>query len=441
MIDLWAQTSGTSGVFRPIEIRLQRANGEWMQAEVVANNLLDNPAINGIVVTTRDVTERRRSEEALRESESRLRESEAHYRAVVDDQTELVCRYRPDTTLTFVNRAFAEFYGRSLPKLLGSSLIDLYPPAEREAELERLRSFGPGREVQTQEDWEFAADGSVRWYQWTDRAFLDQDGHVVEFQSVGRDVTERRRATLLTAHQAEILEQVARGVPLAQTLQTIALTVEDQFPRFSCGILLLDDAGATLQVGAAAGLATDVTAAMDGLLVGPASCSAGTAAYRREPVYVSEISTDPLWVTHREIALAHGLHSCWSTPILASDGHTVLGTLDVYQREARLPEAEHEQIVSLLAHLASIAIERKAFEERLAHQSMHDPLTGLPNRILFLDRLGLAVARCRRTHAQVAVLFLDLDRFKNVNDSLGHDAGDELLIAVARRLEAILRPG
>ena len=106
-----------------------------------------------------------------------------------------------------------------------------------------------------------------------------------------------------------------------------------------------------------------------------------------------------------------------------------------------MPDAEHLQILSLLAHLGSIAIERKAFEERLAHQSMHDPLTGLPNRLLFLDRLSLAIARCRRMHREVAVLFIDLDRFKNVNDSVGHDAGDELLVAVARRFEAALRPG
>ena len=72
---------------------------------------------------------------------------------------------------------------------------------------------------------------------------------------------------------------------------------------------------------------------------------------------------------------------------------------------------------------------------------MHDPLTGLPNRLLFLDRLSLAIARCRRMHREVAVLFIDLDRFKNVNDSVGHDAGDELLVAVARRFEAALRPG
>ena len=85
---------------------------------------------------------------------------------------------------------------------------------------------------------------------------------------------------------------------------------------------------------------------------------------------------------------------------------------------------------------------RKAAEERLLHDAFHDPLTGLPNRALFMDRLGMAIAHAkRRLSYTFAVLFIDLDRFKNVNDSLGHSVGDELLIAVARRLESCLRPG
>ena len=85
---------------------------------------------------------------------------------------------------------------------------------------------------------------------------------------------------------------------------------------------------------------------------------------------------------------------------------------------------------------------RKLAEERLLHDALHDHLTGLPNRALFMDRLGMAIAHAkRRLSYTYAVLFIDLDRFKNVNDSLGHSVGDELLIAVARRLEACLRPG
>lgn len=85
--------------------------------------------------------------------------------------------------------------------------------------------------------------------------------------------------------------------------------------------------------------------------------------------------------------------------------------------------------------------EHKSYEAQLAHQAFHDPVTSLPNRALFLDRLERTVARVRRSTRTAAVLFLDLDRFKVVNDSLGHAIGDQLLIEVARRLEGCLRPG
>ena len=84
--------------------------------------------------------------------------------------------------------------------------------------------------------------------------------------------------------------------------------------------------------------------------------------------------------------------------------------------------------------------DRKVLEEQLEHQAFHDPLTGLPNRALFVDRLRHALARADRRREPLAVLFLDLDEFKNVNDGIGHEAGDELLVAVARILRANLRP-
>src|SRR4051794_11500394 len=95
----------------------------------------------------------------------------------------------------------------------------------------------------------------------------------------------------------------------------------------------------------------------------------------------------------------------------------------------------------VLARAVGLAVERKRVEERLAHQALHDDLTGLPNRALFLDRLGQALSRLGRHATSLAVLFMDLDRFKAVNDNLGHAAGDELLRAVGGRLHDVLRVG
>jgi diguanylate cyclase (GGDEF)-like protein/PAS domain S-box-containing protein len=440
LLELWNGAHRAPGRLRPLELRLQRNDGSWIYAEMTANNLLDDPAVNGIVVTARDVTERKRGEEALHASEHRLRESEARYRAVVDDQTELVCRYLPDATLTFANRAFSEFFGCNSDALAGVKLVDLRPASERRHVLEHLESFTDRDSVRTHVEREVSLDGSLRWYQWTDRAF-DRAGKIVEFQSVGHDITDQRRAAEFTAHQAEVLEQVARGVPLNQTLLTIAGALERHFPRFSCAIMLTDTETSTLRVGAAPSLAARFVHLVEGTPISVSAITCGAAAALGEPVYVADVVADDRWIEHRDIAHTHGIHACWSTPIVANDGAAVLGTLDVFVGEPRSPADEHRQVFALLAQLASIAIERKTFEDHLTHQSMHDPLTGLPNRLLFLDRLGQSIARCQRMKSSVGVVFLDLDRFKNINDSLGHDAGDELLIAVARKLESVIRPG
>ena len=94
-----------------------------------------------------------------------------------------------------------------------------------------------------------------------------------------------------------------------------------------------------------------------------------------------------------------------------------------------------------LARTLRHAVERKRMESELAHRALHDALTGLPNRALLADRLRLALSRLRRTHAAVAVLFLDLDGFKAINDALGHAAGDQFLVEVADRLRGVLRGG
>jgi diguanylate cyclase (GGDEF)-like protein len=103
-----------------------------------------------------------------------------------------------------------------------------------------------------------------------------------------------------------------------------------------------------------------------------------------------------------------------------------------------LPKADLDPVY--LRRSISYAIERKRSEVQLAHQALHDGLTQLPNRALFLDRLGVALDRLRRSGASVAVLFLDIDNFKQVNDSLGHAAGDRLLTGLADRMRAMLRP-
>ncbi len=117
------------------------------------------------------------------------------------------------------------------------------------------------------------------------------------------------------------------------------------------------------------------------------------------------------------------------------------GVLGVQDGTVREFSPQDVSFMQAIANVLANAMERRSSEERTRHEALHDPLTGLPNRNLFLDRLEHALAQASRHSAEVAVLFLDLDQFKLVNDGLGHAAGDELLAAVAPRLEQALRPG
>ena len=138
--------------------------------------------------------------------------------------------------------------------------------------------------------------------------------------------------------------------------------------------------------------------------------------------------------------LDNGLRAAWSVPIF-SGAHEVLGTFALYYREPRTPCPEDVALLEVASRLAAVAIEQRDLTDRLAHQAHHDALTGLPNRALFEDRLAMAVAHAHRQDRQLAVLFLDLDQFKIINDSLGHGLGDQLLQAVAERLQAAVREG
>ena len=362
------------------------------------------------------------------------------FRDIVNDQTEMVVRYLPDTTITFANPSFAAFYGYTPAGLVGKKLLDFFTEDRKAGELERLKTFGPDKTVAVQEDPEPRHDGEWRWYQWTDRALLDSDGSVMEFQSVGRDIHVRKMAEQRLQNQSQVLESVARGLPLHEVLTEIALMVEGQVPGSRCAVMFADTAE-RLVVAAAPSLPADFRRQVPEVPIVDGAGTCGTAAFRRETVVTECIADDPIWNGWAAMMESFGIRSAWSVPLVATDGETVLGTIAVYNGVVGRPDSPLIELVTSMARLAEIAIERTAVEEQLAHEAMHDPLTGLPNRALLIDRLSWALGRARRRPGHLAVLFLDVDGFKVVNDSLGHAVGDALLHRLADRLVATVRPG
>ena len=240
--------------------------------------------------------------------------------------------------------------------------------------------------------------------------------------------------------QSHLLEMIATNQPMDEVLASLIGLIESQAEGMIATISLLDDEGQTVRRGLAPSLDHSYGEALAGLRIGPKAGSCGTAMYRRRPVIVTDVLSDPLWEDYRPLAQQFGLRACWSTPILAASGK-VLGSFAMYYREVRSPSLAETRLLELATHIAGIAIERHETERRISYMARHDTLTGLPNRVLLEDRVAHALARASRNQQGVGVLFIDLDHFKHINDSLGHHFGDRLLLLASARLRACLRGG
>jgi diguanylate cyclase (GGDEF)-like protein/PAS domain S-box-containing protein len=264
------------------------------------------------------------------------------------------------------------------------------------------------------------------------------DGEVIGLIGISRDITERRRRENLRRHQAGLLEMIARNEPLENILEALVLLVEEEVPGITGSILLLDQEGLHLTHGASPNLPAAYNKLIDGIAIGPKVGSCGTAAWRGQPVIVSDTWSDPLWEDFRGLVTQFGLRSCWSTPVLTGQGN-VLATLALYSPVVREPTAAELELVAIATHIAGIAIERRRAEDRIHFMAHHDDLTGLPNRAFLKYHMAKILFQARRHNRKVTVAYIDLDNFKDINDSRGHAAGDELLKGLAARMVNCVR--
>ncbi len=197
----------------------------------------------------------------------------------------------------------------------------------------------------------------------------------------------------------DALKMILLGAPLNEVLTTITRLIEAHSTGMLCSIFLLDEDGLHLRYGVAASLPEAYRAATDRLCIGPNVGSCGTAAYLRQPVFVSDIASDPRWVKYRDVALQNGLRAAWSTPMMSHDGK-VLGTFCMYYREVRHPGPAEIQLIDYAGRIAGIAIERdrsqtaltRAFEQiEKSEAQLRHIVDAIPQTIAVLKRDGTAL--------------------------------------------------
>ena len=191
----------------------------------------------------------------------------------------------------------------------------------------------------------------------------DREGNPLRMTGTTLDISDRKQAELRVEMQNSILERIAKGEPLPNIFEILAIATEDQIEGGICSILLCNHEG-KLHLGAAPNLPDAYNQEIEGMSIGEKAGSCGTAAFRKEPVIVSDLATDPLWQDFKELALAHGLKSCWSFPAIASDG-SVLATFAVYHHDIHHPQRQELESIALAANIVKIAIERERATQAL----------------------------------------------------------------------------
>src|SRR5215211_2905505 len=399
-LNTFAKVLKRPGLHPPLEFRVPHKDGSWRYLEHVVNNLVDDPSVRGVVITSRDVTERKEMDRKLREAEQRYRTLIERVPAVVYIQ-ELGL---PGSAM-YMSPQIQTLTGYSSEECRDSDLRwrMVHPDDRERIRLEDERAGEPG-EIFTTEYRVVHRDGRIKWVRNEAVVVEDEVSGTRYWQGFMLDITERKRFE-------EALERLSRRHEM-----------------------VLESAGEGIF-----GLDLDGNATF----INPAAAS--ITRWEAEEL-VGRPQHEVLHHTKPD-GSPYPREQC---PIHAAleDGTTHSREDEVFWRKdgtsfpveyMSSPIRQDGEVVGAVVTFKDIT-ERKALEQQLHHQAFYDPLTGLPNRALFMERLEHALTRTRRGEGSVAVLLMDLDNFKLVNDSLGHEGGNELLAGVAQRLMACSRP-
>ncbi|WP_158773177.1 sensor domain-containing protein [Cobetia sp. L2A1] len=362
-------------------------------------------------------------------------------RLVVQHTTNGVCCYGMDGRIRWVNPAFELLMGYTATELVGRVPSEmLMGPESNPLVIARLREQRSRGEASDEELVHYHASGRSLRLRLHCIPLLAADGTPQGYLGLQTDVTQTHQVQALSQSQLTLLEAVAAGQPLEQTLMELCIAIEGAATQVLSSLLLLDEAGECIASGVSPQLPESFMSALRGVRIGEGVGTCGTSMWRRERVLTTSLATDSAWEGFRHHPAALGLEACLSMPILDSAGNS-MGSFAFYSESGDALDANHQSLLEVAVNVASLAIERHRRDKQLTHQALHDALTGLPNRRLLRQHLAMLADKALDCGEIGALMLLDLDHFKRLNDVLGHDAGDRALIQIASRLEQMIEPG
>jgi len=295
-----------------------------------------------------------------KETEAALRENEEHLRNLTRAAFEGIA-ISENGRLLDVNDQMLTMFGYERNEIIGMMIPDMVAPESRAVVEEAIRS---GRE-NIYEHRLSRKDGST-FFAEARAQIVHMGGRTLRLTAL-RDITERKLSEELNKTQSKVLEMITGGEPLLKTLDALLRMIEAQSPEMLCSILLMEADGIHVRHAAAPSLPKQYLEAVDGSTIGPCAGSCGTAAYRREPVFVSDIENDSLWADYKHLALPYGLLACWSVPIFDTQ-RNVLGTFATFYRTKGLPAQRHLSLIETATHTAAVCINKHRSDAAL-HES------------------------------------------------------------------------
>jgi len=392
--------------------------------------------VTAVISIARDITERKLAENLLYQRERELR-------TLVDNLPTMVVRYDRDFRRIYVNPVYWQITGRTESETLGNPLSESWRATNISADsyatmlAEVMRS---GKKAEVSLEWT-DDDGRLVSHAMKIVPEYDADGQVSGVLALGFDLSDRRQQQIVEANRQCVFEKMAHGDHLNSILEQVALYVESSKSGRRCAILLLDDEKKHLQTLIAPSFPESYRAKLNPQMLceDGGNCHGWVAsALSGERIIVADMAKHPCWSLCQSFICETGATACWSEPIFSASNQ-LLGVVTLYINQVGAPDEADLSLLQQAGHLSSIAIERKRIEQQMYRQASYDQLTGLPNRRLFGNRLYEEIAKAERGAYSLAVLFIDLDRFKEVNDTLGHEAGDDLLVEAAQRIRSCVR--